>query len=147
MGAAMFGAVPLPVNAQTPAITSISPASATVGSQSMMITVNGTDFESGSIVKFDGMDLSTTYVSATQLTANLPASQLIATGPSSVMVSNPGGENSNSMTFTTTAGLPDTGFRPNNKSMLNIYLLVAAIIAPLLMFAGFKARQAISRSV
>jgi len=85
-----------------PTITSISPASKTYGDAGFTMTVNGTNFISSSVVRFDGSDRTTTYVSATQLTASIPASDLAAVGSFSITVFNPtpGGGTSNAATFT-----------------------------------------------
>ena len=61
-----------------PAITSTIPASATAGSASFTLTLNGTGFVPQSSVAFAGndtlTDLNSTFVSATQLTAFVPPS-------------------------------------------------------------------------
>ncbi len=60
-----------------PTTTSISPTSKTVGDAAFTLTVNGTNFVSGvSVVRLDGADRTTTFVSSTQLTATIPASDL-----------------------------------------------------------------------
>jgi trimeric autotransporter adhesin len=60
----------------TPAVTSISPTSVTAGSNALTLTVNGSGFVSSSIVKLGGTAQTTTYVSASQLTASVPATQI-----------------------------------------------------------------------
>jgi IPT/TIG domain/Putative Ig domain len=70
----------------TPTITTVSPNSGAPGTQ---VTVNGTNFASGAAVTFGGTSAaSTVFVSATQLTASVPA---IGTGIVDVKVTNPGG--------------------------------------------------------
>lgn len=88
-----------------PTITSISPTTAVAGGQAFTLTVTGTNFIQGSIVNFGGNAKSTTYVSATQVTAAILASDIAAAGTPSVTVTNPtpGGGASNSVTFTVTA--------------------------------------------
>lgn len=55
----------------SPTISSFSPSSATCNTQ---VTINGTNFNSSStVVKFNGITANHTYVSATQLTATVPA--------------------------------------------------------------------------
>jgi len=98
-GLVLLGAMPLAAMAVT--ATSLSPSFATVGSGPMTLTVNGTDFVPGSTVNFNGNARSTTYVSATQLTAGLLSSDLASVGTFSVTVTNPsGGGTSNAQTFT-----------------------------------------------
>lgn len=84
----------------TPALGSVSPSSFTVGAFSL--TINGSNFVSGSEVLFGGAALTTKYVSATQLTAT--GSQTIA-GTFVVSVSNPdpGGSTSGSINVTANA--------------------------------------------
>ena len=55
----------------SPTISSFSPSSATCNTQ---LTINGTNFNSSSmVVKFNGITANHTYVSSTQLTATVPA--------------------------------------------------------------------------
>ena len=74
-----------------PVTTGISPASKTVGDASFTLTVNGSNFVNGvSVVRLDGADrLPTTFVSSTQLTAVIPASDLAAIGDRSITVFTP----------------------------------------------------------
>jgi hypothetical protein len=72
----------------------VSPASSTVNSAATTITVNGTGFTSSSKVLMNpdvgGTPLATTFVSATQLTATVPASFMAGFGSTnSVGVQNP----------------------------------------------------------
>lgn len=80
--------------------TSLSPSSATVGSPGFAITVNGAGFSSGSVVDWNGTALTTTFVSATQLTAAVPASDIAAVAPVTVTVVNPGAKASSGLAFT-----------------------------------------------
>ena len=83
-----------------PIATSLSPSSANVGGPSFTLTVTGTNFVSSSEVLWNGSQVATTFVSGTSLTAQIPASDLSATGTTSVAVQTPtpGGG--------TSAGLP-----------------------------------------
>jgi len=71
------------------AIQSINPSAAFVGSAGTPLTVNGGGFVNGSTVVFNGTTLSTSFVSTSQLTANVPASSLSAAGDFPVTVNNP----------------------------------------------------------
>jgi IPT/TIG domain len=84
-----------------PAITSISPTVKSVGDAAFTLTVNGTGFISGSVVKWDGSSLSTTYVSGTQITADVTTTQTAVAGSHSITVYNsaPGGGTSNAATI------------------------------------------------
>jgi hypothetical protein len=92
-----------------PGVTSISPTSATVGASAFTLTVNGTAFNSSSVVQWNGADLTTTFVSATQVTAQVPASDLLTAGTIPVTVVNPGSSVSNSATFTIDNPVPAAG--------------------------------------
>jgi trimeric autotransporter adhesin len=71
-----------------PTITSISPSSANAGDPGFTLNVNGTNFVSGaSVVTWNGTALATTFVSATQLTAVVPAVNIAITGTANVGVS------------------------------------------------------------
>lgn len=72
----------------TPEIASISPDSAPP-TQDATIQVNGKNFVSGSTVRWNGSDVSTAFVSSTQLTATIPQSDLSSAFPGNSMF--PGG--------------------------------------------------------
>ncbi len=76
--------------------------SATAGDAGFTLTVNGSGFVSDSVVQWNGASRTTTYVSATQLTAAIPATDIAAAGTASVTVFNPapGGGTSNAQSFT-----------------------------------------------
>ena len=91
-----------------PTVTTISPASASVGGQAFSMTVNGTNFVPGAAVQWNGNNRVTTYLSATQLTAQIPASDIASAGTATIRVVNPGpgGGNSNSVNFTVASPAP-----------------------------------------
>jgi uncharacterized repeat protein (TIGR01451 family) len=101
------------VNNPVPTIASLSPTSATPGGSAFTLTVNGTGFVSGGVstVRWNGAARSTTFVSATQLTASIDAADIAAAGAASVTVANaaPGGGTSNAATFTTATPSPPSG--------------------------------------
>lgn len=87
----------------SPTITSLSPVSATAGGPGFTLTVDGVNFVEGSTVHWDGEARTTAFVSSTQLTAEIAASD-IATGTvgiAQVTVVNPepGGGTSNWLPF------------------------------------------------
>lgn len=88
-------------NNPVPVITSLSPALATAGSAAFTLTVNGSSFSTGSTIYWNSTALTTNYVSATQLTAQVPASLIAAAGTSNITVQTPapGGGTSNTQTF------------------------------------------------
>jgi hypothetical protein len=81
-------------------ITQLNPSSATAGGTGFTLTVTGTGYIHGSIVNWNGAARSTTYVSATQLTATILASDIASAGTAAVTVVNPGPLTSNTATFT-----------------------------------------------
>jgi len=96
------------VNNPVPAISSISPSSATAGGPGFTLTVNGSNFVSGSKVHWNSLILTTTFVSSIQVTATVPSSDIRTAGTVSVTVVNalPGGGTSNAMTFTVNNPVP-----------------------------------------
>ncbi len=94
--------VTLTVNNPVPTAASISPASTTAGSGGFTLVVTGTNFNSQSLVTWNGSNLSTSLVSATQLHAAVPAGNLAAGGAQAVRVVNPapGGGTTAPSTFT-----------------------------------------------
>lgn len=86
----------------TPTTTSLSPSSATAGDPGFTLTVNGTNFaNNNSTVTWNGANRTTTFVSATQLTATIPATDIAASGTATVGVTTTGAASaSNTQTFT-----------------------------------------------
>ena len=101
------GTVSVTVNAANPVptITTLSPSTAVAGSAAFNLTVNGTGFVSGAVVKWNGSSRTTTFVSATQLLAAITAADIAAAGTVQVTVFNPtpGGGTSTAATFTVSA--------------------------------------------
>src|SRR6202040_2233467 len=88
----------------------LSPSSATAGGAAFTLTVNGTGFVSTSVVKFNGAARTTTFVSATQLTAAVTAADIATAGTATVTVTNPapGGGTSASVSFAISAASAPT---------------------------------------
>jgi hypothetical protein len=80
-------------------ITALSPATANVGSAAFPLTVTGTNLPAGVAVSFGGQTLATTVVSATQLTAQVPANLLTAASTVNVTATSPDGATSNALPF------------------------------------------------
>src|SRR5262249_30573126 len=72
-----------------PSITSLSPNTKVENSPGFTLTVNGTGFINGSVARWDGSPRTTSFVSGTQLTAQIDAADLIGVGQVSVTVFNP----------------------------------------------------------
>jgi hypothetical protein len=96
------------VTVVVPTITSILPPSKVAGTGAFTLTVNGTGFVSGtSIVRWNGSNRTTTFVSATQLTAAVLSTDITAAGTAAITVAN-GVAVSNAQTFTIDpAGVPN----------------------------------------
>ncbi len=106
------------INNTAPTITGLDPDHKTVGDAGFTLTVNGTGFIDGSVVRFDGADRATTYVSDTRLTAPVYASDLGEARVFNVTVFNPtpGGGESAPATFTIYNPAPTiTGLSPDHK--------------------------------
>jgi hypothetical protein len=84
--------------ANGPALTQLSPTSATAGGPAFTLTATGTGFTSGTVVQWSGTSLATTFVSATQLTAAVPAS-LIASASTVPITVATDGVSSNALSF------------------------------------------------
>ena len=96
------GGTPPVTDNPVPTLTSISPTSTAVGGAAFALTVNGSNFISGSVVRWNGSGRATTFVSSAQLTATILASDITAAGTAQVTVFNPtpGGGTSAASTFT-----------------------------------------------
>ncbi len=98
-----------------PTITDIDPDEKNVGEPGFTLTVTGTNFVPttgfgpGSVVRFNGSDRGTTWKSATELEAAIPAGDLLVAGeyPITVFNPNPGGGESNPATFTVRSPIPE----------------------------------------
>src|SRR5205823_2941256 len=85
-----------------PTTTTTSPPHKIIVARAFVVTVNGTNFVSTSVVQFAGSARTTTFVNSTQLTASIPATDLTTAGTFNITVFNPtpGGGTSNAQTFT-----------------------------------------------
>jgi hypothetical protein len=80
-----------------PAIGSLSPAAITLAEvqQGVLLTVNGSQFVSASVVVINGTTLSTNVVSSQQLQVTITTALISAPGTASVTVNTPGGNSGN----------------------------------------------------
>ncbi|WP_263360144.1 beta strand repeat-containing protein [Acidicapsa ligni] len=98
-----------------PIVSGIMPTSASAGGGVLALTVNGTNFISGSTVQWNGVTQPTIFVSATQLTATIPASLIANAGTANVTVAQSSGISGaaaftiNSVTPAITAVSPSSG--------------------------------------
>lgn len=74
-----------------PLLTSLAPNSASLAEvqQGLLLTVNGGNFYSNSIVVWNGAALTTTVVSATELQATITTTQISSQGTAQVSVHTP----------------------------------------------------------
>src|SRR4029450_10286792 len=89
-----------------PSLGPLTPSSAQAGGPGFTLTVTGSNFVSGASVRWNGSARTTTFVSATQLTAPIGSADIAAAGTAQVTVANPNGSVSNALSFTITAACP-----------------------------------------
>ncbi|HEY3646204.1 MAG TPA: IPT/TIG domain-containing protein [Gammaproteobacteria bacterium] len=77
------------VSIQRPAISSLSPGSAVPGASDFTLTVQGSHFDPAATVYWDGNALSTSFVSDTELQADVPAADVASAEVATVDVLNP----------------------------------------------------------
>lgn len=105
------------VTVGVPFITTISPTSAFAGGTSFTLTVNGQNFVVGSKVRWNGVDRATTYVSANQVTAVIPAGDILSVGTALITVAN-GTTISNTKNFNiVSAGTPTLTVMPESLTL------------------------------
>ena len=87
-----------------PTITQLTPSSARAGMDGFTLIVTGTNFVQSSVVNWNGSPRSTTYVSTSELRAQITSNDIAMEGTASVTVVNPEphGGTSNAATFTIT---------------------------------------------
>ena len=81
--------VTVTIVAPDPVITLHSPTTVTAGGPEFILLVNGTGFLTNSVVRWNGLDRPTTYVSATELQAQIPATDIGVAGTAQVTVFTP----------------------------------------------------------
>lgn len=85
-----------------PVLTAVSPAAAVAGGTGFTLTATGSGFVAGSAVHWDGVSRATTFVSPTQVTASILASDIATARIAQITVFNPapGGGTSAALSFT-----------------------------------------------
>lgn len=96
------------VNPPPPTLTSISPSGGPVGTTTN-ITLFGTGFNASSTVALNGVNISSKFVSSTDLTATIPASLVEFAGNVNITVTTPapGGGTSAAQVYTTFISIPN----------------------------------------
>ncbi|MEO8369287.1 MAG: IPT/TIG domain-containing protein, partial [Candidatus Solibacter sp.] len=90
--------------AAIPSVATLSPTSVAEGAAAFTLTVNGALFTPASVVLWNAAALATTYISASRLTAAVPAN--LTAGPIPITVTNPGGLVSGPASFVVAAAPP-----------------------------------------
>ncbi len=90
---------------QAPVVTTLNPTTANVGGAGFTLSITGQNFVSGSVVQWNGATLVTNYVSATMLTATVPATDLSVAATPAVTVAN-GSAVSNAVQFPVVVPVP-----------------------------------------
>ncbi len=101
-GGGTSNALPFTVNNPAPILSSLSPNSAAAGGPAFTLTVVGSNFLPGSVVRWSGSNRPTTFIGNNQLRAAIPDSDIASVVPINVTVSNPtpGGGESALQSFT-----------------------------------------------
>ncbi len=110
----------LPPDNPIPAITQLSPSSVMAGNTGFTLTITGRNFVNAAKVRWNGVEKTTNFVSATELKAAISAADIVTPGVASITVLNPapGGGASNALPLTinqSTAG-GDSELEPNETS-------------------------------
>jgi alpha-tubulin suppressor-like RCC1 family protein len=98
---AIQGTVPPP-----PVLSSLTPAEGAAGGGAFTLTINGTGFQQGATVKWNGSPRPTTVASSTQVTATINASDLVpgvTVATAIVTLANGDGQGSNPLVFSIVA--------------------------------------------
>jgi FG-GAP-like repeat/Abnormal spindle-like microcephaly-assoc'd, ASPM-SPD-2-Hydin len=124
-GLPLFGQTPNPV----PLVNNpLSPTSVAPGGPGFTLTVNGTGFVSGATIKWNGTALTTTFVSGSQLTATVPATNIATAATATIIVSNPppGGGTSNVVFFDISSPVSTLTFSTSYNFAGGPYGMIAA---------------------
>ena len=82
-----------------PAVNEVSVVTESTSEDGVTVSISGTDFVPGSIVRFAGQPVSTTFLSPNSLRAFIPKSLLMSNPNGSITVESPGGALSDSATL------------------------------------------------
>lgn len=100
-----------------PGLTALSSPGAAEGGANFVLGVTGTNFVPGAVVNWNGSARTTSYVSATQVTADIPSTDIASATGAQITVSNPapGGGTSGALTLTLGAST-QVGVNPTSLS-------------------------------
>jgi hypothetical protein len=97
------GSLPMTVVNSVPVINTVTPGVITSGGPTFTMVLDGSGFVTGSVARWNGTTLATTYVSPTQIRAVVPASLFPKKGSYTVDVQNPAPGGGTSKTVKVTA--------------------------------------------
>jgi hypothetical protein len=117
------GDLALPVEHRVPDVAFMEPAGVEQGSAAFNLNVRGAGYAQGSVVRWNGADRPTTFVSPSHVTAQIPATDVAQVGTAQVTVFNPapGGGTSVARTFTVAA-------RPNPVAVVTAITPDATVV-------------------
>jgi polyisoprenoid-binding protein YceI len=100
-----------------PVLSSLSPTNAAAGGAAFVLILNGSGFQPGALARWQGQDLPTSFVSATQVNATIAAQRIASAGQFEVTLRNPDGLVSNPLTFAVQTATPPviTSVSPNES--------------------------------
>ncbi len=128
---------PTPTPNASPTLSALSPVSTKIGGPAFTLTVTGTGFVSASVVQWNGSNRPTTFVSNTELTAQISANDIATIGktPITVFSPAPGGGTSTSLAFNV---FPLTRFAYATASgSSRIFTLAADPASGRLLYTGY----------
>lgn len=109
-----------PINPNpAPVLSNLSPSIIPTNSVAVTLTINGTNFLQGAVVQWNNAARATSFVSATQLTATIPATDLTTATSVKITAVNPlpGGGTSNPLPLLVSGGFEaDVSPRPNGNN-------------------------------
>ncbi|MBG6078266.1 N,N-dimethylformamidase beta subunit family domain-containing protein, partial [Polaromonas sp. CG_9.11] len=119
VSAAVTSTSPPPASNPAPILSSIAPTGAAVGGAGFSLTARGSNFVPASKVYWNGTERPTSYLSVTQLSASIPASDLQSAGTAqvSVVTPAPGGGVSAVLSFTVNSASPPSNPVPVLSSL------------------------------
>ena len=128
----------LPLAVLTPlTLSSTNPTFAQAGSPQFNLAVNGNGFDTSIIIRWTNgsavTNLTTTFVSATQVLAIVPASLLGAVSTASIQAGDSRGRSSNSLSFAIINALTLTNLNPSSAQ-------VGTLVSMILTGSGFTAQ-------
>jgi hypothetical protein len=88
-GGGVSNALSFSVSNPAPSVICLNPISLVAGAPEFSLIVYGSSFVQSSVVRWNGSNRATTYVSSTEIHASIPASDIASEGTAAITVSNP----------------------------------------------------------